>query len=148
MLTKDNARLCTRLTKTPVVAGNLLTKVGTTSVYRLDSWELHLSDFGAITDATLYVVPEKGKNKQAARLEDFGLEIYEQLPTPPKRVKRPRDKRLTTARNFKRAGGSKEEYMKLAEESIRAAAKHDNWLPSELAVSIADINVIAGKVWK
>lgn len=75
MLTKDNAKLRTRLIKAPVRAGDKIVKVDTRTVYTLESWEYH-----SPTSATLYVargVPKRRKlSKTMATLDDFGLEIY------------------------------------------------------------------------
>src|SRR4051812_21548309 len=75
MLNKDNAKLRTRLIKAPVRAGDKLIKVGTHTVYTLDSWE-----YNSPTSARLYVVRNgpKGRklSKTTATLDDFGLEIY------------------------------------------------------------------------
>lgn len=73
MITKETARLRTRLTKTPVRAGDLIMRVKTDEVYRLDSWEF----FGA-DNSVLWCV-RHGRERQgrkAFRLSDFGLELY------------------------------------------------------------------------
>lgn len=147
MVNKENARLRTRLLKTPVFAGDKLTRVGTTSdaaplgeVYRLDSWEYPNTLYMVREDANK---TEQGANlngRQRFPLRDFGLEVFE--------YKRPPDNALKLARNYKRAGGSKDEYLKICETSLRASAKADGWRPAELAAALADSMMTAGKVWK
>lgn len=72
MLTKDNARLRAKRTKTPIRAGDLIMMVGTDNTYRLDSWE-----YINPTSANLYVIREgANQGRVRASLADFGLEIY------------------------------------------------------------------------
>lgn len=89
-ITKENARLQevktlrTRLIKTPVAAGDLLTKVGTITeaeplgeVYRLISWEFPHAVYVLLQrhrNGDWLKVP--GARLQRMTLSDFGLETF------------------------------------------------------------------------
>lgn len=51
------------------------------------------------------------------------------------------------AEKFKKAGGSKEQYLETISTSIRKAGKDQGWRPSEIAMSIAERVRIADEVW-
>lgn len=58
-----------------------------------------------------------------------------------------RDSRIKTAKDFRRAGGTRSEYLLIASKATNDAAKEQGWRASETAMALADIAEIAEKIW-
>jgi hypothetical protein len=54
---------------------------------------------------------------------------------------------IRLAQQFKRVGGTKADYIKLKMEVIESTARLEGWLPSERAVALAEVEMLAAEVW-
>jgi hypothetical protein len=62
-------------------------------------------------------------------------------------VSRRRDPEAAIARKAKRAGITKAKYLELRSDAMRRSAISQGWSRVELALSLADIEQIAARVW-